>query len=540
MISTRLSVPYPPATLPSSSIRQTRGPGLPERVDSFQSRAFLMFRGVLEQVTEVAEKSQAEIQNKLLTSEKPMLTLNGTPLKPIEVLTLLGDMDNKHCIFAAKFSAAGGGIASLAGVLTIGGIGFPLLAGSLGFVFLFCAFAVGAGVNEEYVKKLDAKNDQSFMADVHEAFQTFEKAGLLTKHADGKYLMSKMGRKLVEEYRQQHGEDSVAGKLGTEVKKPASQSTKGFDYTSLTAEQRASVFETLTSAGKGGAISGFQFLEKLQELEKRTSYLSRLFSKGMTEKQVLGLLSDSDQAWGRNLLQAFRALGWVRLEPGKTPKCFLTDAGRQAIALGDPVFTGVMTPDDLHQVFQNRIERLEAEKVEKRQNLTALQLEFDKVTARIQELEAQVAKLQRGDVSGLPADAALSEVPLAVRLDRAQRELELSRKLVERFKLAIEAKTTLVQKETAQIDARVTALLDGQVQVKVQKLDHSLAEILRQFNGDLGGMQDAGDELLLAKLNGNPSETAGEGERISLEVTTNQLLQDLAKSENAQGNAVSS
>lgn len=532
VISTQISVSHRPAALSSGTTRKTEAPDLLLRADTFQSGVSLAFRGGLDDVTKDGEVSQSSLQKSLLESDQPLLTLNEKPLKAIEFLTLLDDANKKDRRSLGKLAAGAGGLVSVAFIAFAAG-GWLLPVSSLWAVFwlYYAISAAGGGVIGKNVSKPDSIDQNAGdRANMDRAFQTLEQAGLVEKYKDGKYFLTQAAQKIVKEYRQQQNAGSKDGNISIEAKTAITPNTKSFAYTDLPASQRVSVFEALTSTVKGGEISGFQYLEKLQGLEKGASLLTRLFKKGLTEKQVLALLPDNDQAWGRDRLEAFRTLGWLRLESGddssgKSAKWFLTNAGRQVIALRDPVYTGVMTPEDLHQVFQTKIERLETEKVVKRQNLKSLRTQYDALVRRIQDLEGNVSKLQAGDASYVP----VSDVPVAVQLERAQRELELSRKLVERFNLALDAQTLLVQKETAKIDARVTALLDGQVMVKAKILDHSLADILRQLHGETGVLQDSGDEILLAQLSGNASGSEVDGG--SLEVSAEELLQGLGQLE---------
>lgn len=504
-----------------------------------QPHKSLHFKGIYDELElarqEISGMGAVETLKDLLESEKTVLTINKKNLTALDLLALVGDLTAREL----KFQDILGGV--VGGVLTTG-VGIPVLlsTGLVGFGVVFLGGVAVIGLNsllsradvrvkDQEIIKLDATLLRDQRNQLWAGLCSLSQAGLISL-IDGDVQLTMNGRKALNLYRPLKAGAVVPAKA--EAPAGVTANAGDFSYEKLSKADRFRAMKALMADGTSEkGISGFQVLEALSVKEAARSRVGKYFRPGLSAKELCPV--GVEAAFLSRQLAALQQLGFVAREDSSKPRWSLTGHGKTVLALGDPAVSGMLKPEDLHEMMQADIDRLEAEKEKQRQQFVQLQAEFGNMTAAIKGLEEKVVKLQAGDLT----ESATPDVPLVVQLERARRELELSRKLAGRFQLVVDGQALVVQKNREKLDARITELLDGQVQVRVMKMNHSMAEILKQLQQESGVFEAGDGEILLSKLT-DPAlatEVPSQAEELSLSVSADHLLKALQQDEKKLG-----
>lgn len=481
------------------------------------------FGGVFEELEVESERRKLLIDHKKLDSaldpERVLITIQGRPMSGLDLLEIIQKTSDKD---VKKFLKGTRKVAGAAGLLfsPLALAGLPMIPLGVGGGIYFLAWGatkIFACSDTSLIKALEPSHTPEWEVKLKAAMAMLKDAGLISEPFTEGYRLTRLGQQVLKtgevKLRKPESSTSAIGETASAGKKKIRIQPERFSYEGLSKADRLALFKTMLAKNATGKISGFQVLEKLGALIQNQSWVVGLLKKGFSEDALRRQFLSSgdvktDAVWLQHKLKTFESMGLVQQVNAEKGLWTLTPQGKTVVSLGDPVYSGVIQPADLHEIFQQGIDFLEAEKIRQFQQLEKSKEDYREVVASISVLETRIQALQAGKTTSGPEG-----VPVWMQLERANKELALKQKWVDRFKLAIEGRELVYRKFKDSIDVTVSNLMEGQLKVRILGLDHSTEEIMGHLElKDGAGFDSAGAYLTrwyVQQMRENPQAVGG-------------------------------
>ncbi len=293
---------------------------------------------------------------------------------------------------------------------------------------------------------------------------------------------------------------------------------------------------TNNSAG----FSGWDLLQRIDGLlNTNRNFLMRLFSTGMTEQKMISRLGMGDIPAAQSQFKALVGLGLLQplnkprsveehLHPAKT-LWVLTEKGRAALSAGDPLKAGLITGEDLMQIFETEIQRLQELKthqetrLKKAESLYAKAMEdLEKQRTRLEGLEKkaleeyeQVQACQSFEAKlGLEKKAAET----ALEAELLQQEIQEEADALKAHLLNLQQSKSALQQWGQRNHQRIKELTAAYIKIKTGQISLHIQDLTKGFRIADGAQETEDDtaKMLLSILN---MTLGGEGDARQTEET---------------------
>lgn len=487
----------------------------------------LKFAGLYDELSQDCKNAvEAGRQQKfktLLERNAVVVTINGKPLRSLDLLALVGEMEKKGKKFGRILTGSmSGAVSTVFGAIIVscgGPVLLPLAVFAGMFGLLSFVMAREFDPRDYNISSLDAGGLPA--SDLSSPLKDLAEAGLVS-YDGGRITLTRTGWEVLKQYQRgeaitlQKPEEALAS--GSVAQPPSAVKVhvqRAFSYEGLSKPERVKVFKALLGRNSERNLSGFQLLETLDKLESGRSRLARYFSPGSAMKS---------DPWTDQQLEALQHCGLVERLGEETRRWGVTSQGKTVVKLGDPAFNDVMRPEDLHEMFQADIERLDQLKMAEYQQLEKLQDDLKTHLNIITALEAKIEKLK----STAPDDGDSLKLPASAQDSRLAGELALHHQWTEKLHGFVAHQKVVCQQTTERVDQVVMKLREGQLKIGFLGTRKNMAEILKS----LDTLLDPSSEQLLAALDADLSGNASESLKLdALSQEASQLLRSLGKGE---------
>lgn len=479
----------------------------------------LRFSGVLNEVKQNFEQiDKAHIESLLNLqagkaqelSQKTIITINNRAMNGIEFLELVDQVSEAERKSARKWGA---GIVT---PLTLG-LGTIITVVSGGWPALFVAPLVGNGLTylipelrEKYIylssiKGLAHKSTPLDDDTVKKALSKLVDAGLLEKHdISGSYeyyVVAPLGVRVLEK---RHSESLNSAISTTPNSLPLQEKTSASEVSPAQKKEntpsapqhqrRLQLIKTLTSQNPHDGLSGYDLLEKVVKRYDERFPVGRLWSKGLTEAELMNRLAPADGEATRQQLKALCTLGLLtRVErANKKVEWRIDPSAREILKNGDPAKNGSVSSDDLSAILQLEIDQLEQSKKDKHSQFQTIEGQHQQLLTILNDLDQQINTLSEQQEQRLAQIDKETDEPAKrkllrdakiqqVHLDRQNNLKRIQTELAQRMQLEIEGKEILLGRWNEQVERNISDLMESQVKIKVLKTEQNITEVIQSI-----------------------------------------------------------